>query len=138
MESLRARKKSVSGRLLASIQLVYSSLGQKNFLPVLRRLCTLDAISRIIEEKVWGASWPRTLYRKPPDPCRPLPGLAGCVLIMGWKLTLQRVCCTAGLRSGLSSCHLRWAPAVEEEDYDVMYSIDSVYLTSKRRTVPNF
>jgi hypothetical protein len=52
-----------------------------------------------------------------PDPCRPLPLLAGEVLIVRWKL--QRVSNTAGLYSELSSCNLRWMPTMEEEDYNV-------------------
>jgi hypothetical protein len=37
------------------------------------------------------------------------------------------VCCTVGLRSELPSCDMMCTPAVEEEDYDVMYSIDGVH-----------
>jgi hypothetical protein len=39
------------------------------------------------------------------------------------------------LSSELSSCHLRW-PAVEEKDYNVMYFINRVHLTLKRRFAP--
>jgi hypothetical protein len=34
---------------------------------------------------------------------------------------------TAGLSSELPSCHVRCTPAVEEKDFDVMYSIDGVH-----------
>jgi hypothetical protein len=34
---------------------------------------------------------------------------------------------TAGLYSELSSCDTRFTPAVEEEDYEVMYSIDGIH-----------
>jgi hypothetical protein len=39
------------------------------------------------------------------------------------------------LSSELSSCHLR-GPAVEEKDYNVMYFINRVGITLKRRVVP--
>jgi hypothetical protein len=34
---------------------------------------------------------------------------------------------TAGLCSELPSCDMRCTPAVEEEDYDVMYSVDGIH-----------
>jgi hypothetical protein len=37
------------------------------------------------------------------------------------------LCRTAGLYSELSSCDTRCTPAVEEEDYEVMYSIDGIH-----------
>jgi hypothetical protein len=40
---------------------------------------------------------------------------------------LQRLCRTTGLYSELSSCDMRCTPAVEEEDYEVMYSIDGIH-----------
>jgi hypothetical protein len=56
-----------------------------------------------------------------------LPGLADGRLKVQWRWKLQRVCCTAGLCSELPSCDMRCTPAVEEEDYDVMYSIDGIH-----------
>jgi hypothetical protein len=61
------------------------------------------------------------------DPCCPLPGLAGYILKVWWRWKLERVCRTAGVCSGLPSCDMRCTPAVEDEDYDVMYSIDSIH-----------
>ncbi len=55
------------------------------------------------------------------------PGLAGRVLIVSWKRNLHRVYRIAGLRSKLSSCHLRCTPAMEERDYD------GIQLTFKKR-----
>jgi hypothetical protein len=39
---------------------------------------------------------------------------------------MQRIYRIAGLCSELPSCDMRCTPAVEEEDYDVMYSIGGV------------
>ncbi len=69
---------------------------------------------------------PKTLYNQTLDPCRPLPGLAEHILKVQWRWKLQKVCRTAGLCSELSSCDTRCTPAVEEEDYEVMYSIDGI------------
>jgi hypothetical protein len=44
---------------------------------------------------------------------------------------------TASLCSELPSCDMRCTPAVEEEDYKVMYSIDSIYQTFNNRYSPN-
>jgi hypothetical protein len=63
------------------------------------------------------------------DPGRPLPELAGRILIVRWRWKLQRVGRTAGLCSELSRYHLIYTPAVEEKDYYVMYSIDGSHLT---------
>ncbi len=72
------------------------------------------------------------------DPCHPLSGLAGRVLIVRWKWKLQTVSRTAsrrtaGLYTELSSCHLRCTPAAKEENYDVMYFINNFHLTFKKR-----
>ncbi len=56
-----------------------------------------------------------------------LQGLADGRLKVQWRLKLQRVCRTAGLCSELPSCDMRCTPAVEEEDYDLMYSIDGIH-----------
>jgi hypothetical protein len=56
-----------------------------------------------------------------------LPGLADGRLKVQWMWKLQRVCHTAGLCSELPSCDMRCTPSVEEEDYDVRYSIDGIH-----------
>jgi hypothetical protein len=56
-----------------------------------------------------------------------LPGLADSRLKVQWRWKLQRVCCTEGLCSELPSCDMKCTPAVEEEDNDVMYSIDGIH-----------
>jgi hypothetical protein len=53
-----------------------------------------------------------------------LPGLAEGRLKVQWRWKLY---CTAGLCSELPSCDMRCTPAVEEEDYDVMYSINGIH-----------
>ncbi len=50
------------------------------------------------------------------DPCLPLPGLAGRLLIVRWRWKQLRVCRTAGLSSELSNSFLRCMPAAKEED----------------------
>ncbi len=55
------------------------------------------------------------------------PALADDRLKALWRWKLQWLYCTAGLCSELSNCHLRCTPAVEKEDYDVMYSIAGVH-----------
>ncbi len=66
------------------------------------------------------------------------PGLADSRLKVQWRWKLQRVCRTDGLCLELPSCDMRCNPAVEEEeDYDVMYSIDCVTelsISGMRRT----
>jgi hypothetical protein len=52
-----------------------------------------------------------------------------------WRWKLQRVTCTAGLSSELSSCYFRCTLTAEEADYDVMYSKDGAHLTFKKQTV---
>jgi hypothetical protein len=84
-----------------------------------------------------GGGPPNTMYRYLPDSCH-TPELAGCVSILRWRWKLQTVCHTASLCSGLSSCYLRYTPVVDEEDYDVMYSIDGGHLTFKRRALSIF
>jgi hypothetical protein len=59
------------------------------------------------------------------DPCRPLPGLAEYFLKVQWRWKLQRMYHIAGC-SEVPSCDMRCTPAVEEEDYYVMYSIDGI------------
>ncbi len=53
------------------------------------------------------------------------------------EVAAAKGCRTAGLSSELPSCHKRCTPAVEEEEYDVMYSVYGVHLTFKKRTVSN-
>jgi hypothetical protein len=48
------------------------------------------------------------------------------MLKVWWRWKLQRECRTAGLYTELPSCDVRCTAAVEEKDYDVMYSIDDV------------
>jgi hypothetical protein len=60
------------------------------------------------------------------DPCRPLPGLAEYILKVQWRWKLQRMYRTASLCSEVPICDMRCTPAVEEEDYDVMYFIDGI------------
>jgi hypothetical protein len=43
------------------------------------------------------------------------------------EVEAAKVCGTTGLCSELSRCHVRYTPAVEEKDYEVMYSIDGVH-----------
>jgi hypothetical protein len=56
-----------------------------------------------------------------------LSGLADGRLKVQWRWKLQRVCRTASLCSELPSCDMRCTPAVEERDYNVMYSIDGIH-----------
>ncbi len=58
-------------------------------------------------------------------------------MIVRWRWKLQWVCGIASLCSELFSCYLRCMPAVEEEDYDVIYSSDGIHLTFKRQTTSN-
>jgi hypothetical protein len=71
------------------------------------------------------------------DPCRPLPGLAGGVLVVSWRWKLQRMVAIAGLYSQLSRCYLSCKPAAEEEDYDAMYFIDEVHYIINVRLASN-
>jgi hypothetical protein len=56
-----------------------------------------------------------------------LPGLADDRLKVQWRWKLRRLCRTAGLCSELPSFDMRCTQAVEEKDYDVMYSIDGIH-----------
>ncbi len=59
------------------------------------------------------------------------------MLKVWWRWKLQRECRAAGLYSELPSCDMRCTPAVEEKDYDVMYSIDGVPYTFNIRYAPS-
>ncbi len=126
---------------------------QENYLISSCQVCTPLAMeplatSSIISEvqimracQIWVVlcrlSVPKTLYNQTLDPCRPLPGLAEYILKVRWRWKLQRLCRTAGLYSELSSCDKRCNPAVEEEDYEVMYSIDGIHKTFNIRYTPS-